>query len=141
MSKLFDDLFNDFFGRRKNIKKEDKEKPEPENNSIYSSSSNDINRLIDMLSSNETIDEKLGEPTNVEYYEEDGMFFERKTWKNVYGGEIIKTAISDQPFNETSKIKTKSLQELLLDAVNNEDYEEAARLRDEINKEKEPENQ
>ena len=147
MSNLFDDLFSQFFGK-KNNKKESEKKHNSENelNPNPNNKFNDIEKLIDLLSNSNGLDEsvfsqkmdqELGEPNSVEYYEEDGMYFERKTWKGVFGGDVIKTAISDHPF----KKENKTLDELLLEAIDSENYEEAARLRDEISKQKEIENQ
>lgn len=134
----FDDLFNKFFGRKREEKKEEK------NESFDDAKARNMKGLIDMLSKFEDVtnmagsnqfDEEMGEPDKIEYYEEDGMYFQKKTWK-VFGGEMVKVIASDEPINEESFEKTKSLQEQLEEAVANEDYEKAAFIRDEMAKEK-----
>lgn len=142
MDKSFDDLFNQFFGGKRNKKKNDGEKPLDFNKA----KDDNIKKLIEMISNMEEvtdshiagqIDDELGEPTHVEYYEEDGMYFEKKIWK-VFGGEMIKVIMSDEPFvkhvPENKEIES-SLQEQLDEAVKNEEYEIAAKLRDAIKKE------
>ena len=133
----FDDLFNKFFGRKREEKKED-------NESFDDAKARNIKGLIDMLSKFEDVsdlagsgqfDNEMGEPDKIEYYEEDGMYFQKKTWK-VFGGEMVKIIASDEPIQEEPAKKSKSLEELLTEAVENEDYEKAASIRDEIAKEK-----
>ncbi len=135
----FDELFNKFFGRKKGEKKQD-EKHE----SFDDAKSKNLKGLIDMLSKFEDVtniagsnefDEEMGEPDKIEYYEEDGMYFQKKTWK-VFGGEMVKVIASDEPIEEEPVKNTKSLEEQLEEAVANEDYEKAASIRDEIAKEK-----
>lgn len=138
----FDDLFNQFFGGERNKKKKDGEEPLDFNKA----KDENIKKLIEMISNMEEvtdshiagqIDDELGEPTRVEYYEEDGMYFEKKTWK-VFGGEMVKVIMSDEPFDkyvpENKEIQL-TLQEQLEEAVKNEEYEIAAKLRDAIKKE------
>ena len=51
--------------------------------------------------------------------------------------DIVKLEVSDSPFDETpTKKETKSLEELLQEALETENYEKAAEIRDEINKNK-----
>lgn len=134
----FDDLFNKFFGRKSEEKKEEK------NESFDEAKAKNLKGLIDMLSkfeeisdlgSSKVFDEEMGEPDKIEYYEENGMFFQKKTWK-VFGGEMVKIVASDEPIKNDSVKKSKSLEEQLEEAVANEDYEKAAFIRDEMAKEK-----
>jgi hypothetical protein len=135
----FDDLFNRFFGGKKNQKKNKKEEI-----SDFDEAKNDnIKKLIEMLDSMEEvtnsetakqIDDNLGEPDRVEYYEEKGMFFEKKVWR-VFGGEMVKVIISDEPFEVKKNEPTLTLKEQLDEAIKNEDYEIAANIRDAIKKE------
>jgi hypothetical protein len=141
MDKSFDDLFNQFFGGKRNKKNSD-DKPTDFNKA----KNENIKKMIDMISNMEEvtgshiagqIDDGLGEPNQVEYYEEDGMYFEKKTWK-VFGGEMVKVIMSDEPFNEYAEENKESqltLQEQLEDAVKNENYEMAAKLMGLIKKE------
>ena len=135
----FDDLFNRFFGGKRNQKKNKKEEI-----SDFDEAKNDnIKKLIEMLDSMEEvtnsetakqIDDNLGEPDRVEYYEEKGMFFEKKVWR-VFGGEMVKVIISDEPFEVKKNEPTLTLKEQLDEAIKNEDYEIAANIRDAIKKE------
>jgi hypothetical protein len=137
MDKSFDDLFNQFFGGKRNKKKTDGDPLD-----FHKAKDENIKKLIEMISNMEEItnpetagqiDEQLGEADRVEYYEEDGMYFEKKTWK-VFGGEMVKVLMSDEPFNKKEE-PTLTLQEQLDEAVKNENYEIAAKLRDAIKKE------
>lgn len=134
----FDDLFNQFFGGERNKKKNEGNEPLDFNKA----KDENIKKLIEMISNMEEItdmetagqiDEQLGEADRVEYYEEDGMYFEKKTWK-VVGGEMVKVLMSDEPFNKKEE-STLTLQEQLEQAVKNEEYEIAANIRDAIKKE------
>jgi hypothetical protein len=137
MDKSFDDLFNQFFGGKRNKKKTDGDPLD-----FHKAKDENIKKLIEMISNMEEItnpetagqiDEQLGEADRVEYYEEDGMYFEKKTWK-VFGGEMVKVLMSDEPFNKKEE-PTLTLKEQLDEAVKNENYEIAAKLRDAIKKE------
>lgn len=135
----FDDLFNKFFGGKKNKKEND----DNESSDFNKAKDDNIKKLIEMISNMEEvtdshiagqIDDELGEADRVEYYEEDGVFFEKKTWK-VFGGEMVKVIMSDEPFNTKKVEPTLTLQEQLEEAVKNEEYEIAANIRDAIKKE------
>ena len=134
----FDDLFNQFFGGERNKKNNEGKEPLDFNKA----KDENIKKLIEMISNMEEItdmetagqiDEQLGEADRVEYYEEDGMYFEKKTWK-VVGGEMVKVLMSDEPFGKKEET-TLTLQEKLELAVKNEEYEIAANIRDAIKKE------
>ena len=134
----FDDLFNQFFGGKRNKKNNEGKEPLDFNKA----KDENIKKLIEMISNMEEItdmetagqiDEQLGEADRVEYYEEDGMYFEKKTWK-VVGGEMVKVLMSDEPFVKKEE-PTLTLEEQLEEAVKNEEYENAANIRDLIKKE------
>jgi excinuclease UvrABC helicase subunit UvrB len=134
----FDDLFDQFFGGKRNKKEKNGDDPLD----FHKAKDENIKKLIEMISNMEEItnpetagqiDEQLGEADRVEYYEEDGMYFEKKTWK-VFGGEMVKVLMSDEPFNKKEE-PTLTLEEQLEEAVKNEEYEIAAKLRDAIKKE------
>jgi hypothetical protein len=141
MDKSFDDLFNEFFGDGKKKKKPTKNffgdlfKNKKEKNDDY------INNIIKMLSdfndvngksgdSMGELDSELGEPDEIIFYEKDGMYFEERIWQDEEK-KIIKTTISDEPFKMQNK---KTLEEQLEEAIENEEYELAADLRDKIKK-------
>jgi hypothetical protein len=129
----FDDLFNEFLGKNE------------ENDDFLT---NETKKIIDMIESfkninpdgtytgaeldklDDELDDKLGEPDNIEYSTDGEMYFEKRMWYKA-SGVIIKTLISDEPLE---KIPELSLQEQLQKALDVEDYELAAELRDKIKK-------
>lgn len=132
MDNNFDDLFNEFFKNN-----------ESENKNFDEAKTDNIKKLMDMLNdfghvsdynSPTELDAKLGEPDKVESFEEDGFQFEKRIWY-VPGGEIVCVAMLDIPLNE-KPTKVKTLDEQLEEAIENEDYEIAANIRDAIKKEK-----
>jgi len=136
MDKSFNDLFDDFFKRNK-IRPED---------DMNESIREEIIKMIDMLSKfnsieiNEEfegleseIDKELGNPDKVEFYSEGELYIEKRIWYTP-DGELVKLIVSDDP-SLLSKPK-KTLKEQLEEAVEAEDYERAASIRDEIKKSK-----
>ena len=130
MDNNFDDLFNEFFKNN-------------QNKNFDEAKNDNIKKLMDMLNdfghvsdynSPTDLDAKLGEPDRIERFEEDGFHFEKRIW-NVYGGEIVCVAMLDIPLTEKPTI-VKTLDEQLEEAIENEDYEIAANIRDAIKKEK-----
>jgi hypothetical protein len=93
-----------------------------------------IKTLMNMRESLKNDDEsELGEPKLVSRYEDGGYTFERTEWENEHG-TIVKIEMVGSPL-ETSGIKKElPLQKQLELAVTEERYEDAARIRDEINK-------
>ena len=76
------------------------------------------------------LDFKLGEPDEIKYFEDDGMYYEKRIWFMEHG-MIVKTIASDEPLEPQP-----SLEEQLATAIETEDYETAAKLRDQIKKDK-----
>lgn len=93
-----------------------------------------IKTLMNMRESLKNDDEsELGEPKLISRYEDGGYTFERTEWENEHG-TIVKIEMVGSPL-ETSGIKKElPLQKQLELAVTEERYEDAARIRDEINK-------
>ena len=127
----FDDLFDDFMNNEENNKKDGNENLF---NHLFDKWANlnplDKDLIIDGL--NET----LGEPDKLENYEENGVYFQKQTW-NTKHGQVIKTILSDVPFNKEKSKKREikiPLEVQLETAVKNEEYELAAKLRDRISK-------
>lgn len=139
--KNFDDLFNDFFKRKSSI------------TPIH----NEIKKIIDSLTnykkteldvnefgSEEAIANHLGvdlsNPTSTEEHVQDGMKFIKLTW-DTPNGRFVKIVVTDVIDENDSLISPesieKSLEEQLQDAVDNEDFELAIKLRDDINSQKE----
>lgn len=132
MAKTFDELFNEFF-KRNNIKPED---------NIDDLSKEKAKNFIDLLVNfkdtgnmdeeiENQIDETLGKPDKIEFYNDGDIFYEKRIWYTP-NGDLVKLIITDDPtFIQKPK---KSLKEKLDQAVLNEEFELAANLRDEMNK-------
>lgn len=132
----FDDLFNKFLGK------------DDENEDFLNS---ETKRIIDMIDSfkninpegtytgaeldklDDELDDKLGEPDDIEYSTDGEMYFEKRMWYKPLG-VIIKTLVSDEPLGPIKKKAEIPLQEQLEIAVESENYELAAELRDKIKK-------
>ena len=141
----FDDLFNSFFG-----KNEDENDDE---NNQDNELSDRAKKIIDMIDSFKNInsngrysgedlekldgelDNKLGNPDKVVHSKDGDMYIEKRMWFKDHG-VIIKTVISDEPFKDQEVEPELSLDEQLVNAVDEEDYELAATLRDQIKKAK-----
>lgn len=132
----FDDLFNKFFGKKKEeddfLNKEAKKiidmidsfkHIKPDGN--YTG--DELNKL------DEELDTQLGEPDDIEYSSDGEMYFEKRMWYKPLG-VIIKTLVSDEPFEAINLKPELPLNEQLDIAVNEENYELAAELRDKIKK-------
>lgn len=133
--KTFDDLFNEFF-KRNNIKPED---------NLGDAIRDEAKKMIDMLSNfsqfqniddledeiEKTID-SLGKPDKIEFFNEGEMFFERRTW-HTPKGDLVKLIVSDDPSLINTPKFEKPLEEQLKEAVENEEYEKAAAIRDKMN--------
>jgi hypothetical protein len=147
MDKSFDDLFNEFF---KNNSMEDR----------FARMREEAKRMIDLLTNfkdlgdinvNEDVekvmDGELGEPDEIEYFQDGDMYFERRVWHMPHG-DLVKLIASDDPemekkvkenMNQTkakrpTKVKPeKPLDVQLEEALAKEDYEKAAQIRDLMN--------
>jgi protein-arginine kinase activator protein McsA len=129
MSK-FDELFNDFMNDGTNNEGESSDIMSNLFKKLSNLNSFDKNGMI------EEINESLGEPDDFKNFEKNGVFYQKQIW-NTKHGQVIKTVISDVPFakEKTETKKTRiPLQFQLLDAVKEENYELAAKLRDRIAK-------
>jgi excinuclease UvrABC helicase subunit UvrB len=125
MLKKFDDLFNDFFNRKKT------------SNQVNEG----INRIISALQNfrqmgfeeniGNSIEKELGPPNEVEEIVKDGFLYKRHIW-NTEHGQFVKVTVqlADQNINDLKQEKT--LEEQLQDAVESENYELAIQLRDKI---------
>lgn len=120
---MFDDLFDKFFGRKP---KPEEPKSEPEK----ATPSNFVSKLLSSLKETDGFTTNFGAPTLVEYYEKDGVYFKRETWEIEGGGKMSHLIGSIYPFKTEPVVLTYD--EQLAIALENEDYEEAARLRDKI---------
>lgn len=129
----FDELFDMFFGNNKN----------ENNKSKIDDLINRLNNFKDITGEELNENSELGEPTSIEEYTKNGIIYEKKVWE-INGGKIVKIEIKevkmdtpiDIPINikPTSRFNKASLEDKLQYAIDNENYEEAARLRDEIAK-------
>ena len=141
MGKTFDDLFNEFFNRRRNN---------------TTSINDEIQKIVESLMSfqqvrvkthDESIEAELGEPDEIIEHNEMGMNFKKLVW-NTPQGRFVKIVVTDvEPFPPTPpepgkdpldpsainrKKHSKSLEQRLKEAVEVEDYELAIQIRDEI---------
>lgn len=138
MSKTFDELFNDF------LKKYKKKSQKP----IEPSSNFDAMKLINLLDKisildnvdediEKSLDISLGNPDKVEYYMEDDLYCEKRSW-NTPNGVLVKLTMSDTPLegsnstNINGSSKEIPIEKRLELAIKNEDYELAAQLHKEI---------
>jgi hypothetical protein len=136
MAKTFDELFNEFF-KKNNIK------PEQEINEDFKTEAiNLLNMLNGQMDSNsideedeKELDEQLGKPDSIEFYNEGNVFFEKRTWYTDKGN-IVKLIVTDEPNLPRQEEKPRNLQDELNKAVEAEEFEKAAIIRDLINKEK-----
>jgi len=132
MDKTFNELFDEFFKRDNNSPKI----------SLDDQIKDDVKKIIDILSQakgsssidesmEQQMDESLGKPDKIEFYNEGHMFYEKRTW-NTPNGKLVKLIVTDDPTLIEPPIPEKSLDEQLKEAVENEDFEKAAELRDKI---------
>ena len=132
----FDELFDDFFNKKnENNKDNKKRKPKTKNEEFgdeLSSLMNTLSNFRQITDADEKheIENDFGDPHKIEFFEEEGLFFKRSVWV-VEDGEVVKLEVSDQPF-QVEELKT--LEELLQDALDTENYELAAEIWDEMNK-------
>ena len=137
--KSFDDLFDEFFNKK----------------SVSNPLHDEIKKIIDSLANFKTPEKKesmnpfemdteekiakylgidMSSPTSVEEVIEDRMKFTKLTW-DTPRGKFVKVVVTDvvdgQGVVSTNK-SSKSLEEQLQEAVDNEDYELAIKLRDKI---------
>lgn len=125
MDKTFDELFSDFFNRNN-----------PKDDEIFKKIREEAKKIIESINnfddiSNKTeeeMEELLGKPDVIETYFDGFIYYERKVWHTKNGDIVVLTA-SQNPFEEQ---KEKSLEEQLQDAIDSEEYEKAAEIRDKI---------
>ena len=92
-----------------------------------------IEKMMNMRESLDTNNEsELGEPSSVSRFEKNGYTFEKTEWENEHG-KIVKVEMVDTPFETSGIEKEMPLEKQLELAVAEERYEDAAKIRDEIN--------
>lgn len=69
----------------------------------------------------------------VEELETESHSIKIETWKSINGGFVIKRTTSKSKLN-ISSLEVKELESILKNCIEREDYEQAAIIRDEINK-------
>lgn len=147
----FDDLFDAFFNRNNKDRKNKKDNQEKKDNDSNSHLNEAKSRMMDILKNitnlninddvEKQIDNDLGEPDSVQFYTENGLYFEKRIWITE-NGHLVKLLVSETPFENSSpksekkQVEPKTLQEQLEIAVKDEDYIKAAALRDLINPKK-----
>lgn len=137
MSKNFDDLFNEFFDQNNNFKENDSLGKFRDIKDKITDMVNQLKHFGENLNSDDDeISKELGKPDSVHYFSDEHLFFEKSVWKTPTG-DIIRIIGSDKPFkNSDNKENTKNLEKQLEEAINNEEYELAAQLRDKIKENK-----
>jgi len=136
MDKTFNELFDEFF-QKNNIKPEDK---------LSDSVKADAKKMIELLTENknvdnidekveEEIDTELGKPDKIEFFNKGNVFFERRIW-HTPNGDIVKLLVTDEPTLKVAPTPPKSLKQQLEEAVEAEQFEKAAAIRDEMTKQK-----
>jgi 16S rRNA G966 N2-methylase RsmD len=132
--KTFDDLFNEFINSKPSI------------NKPIDKTNNEISKINEMLNGFRAVNsfdeyDKLGKPFSIEYFREKELYCRKRMW-NTPDGTFVDMIFQDSPFEEdvkpklTKEEKLNKLNEDLEIAVNNENYMEAAKLRDLIKKQK-----
>ena len=126
----FDNLFNDFFSGRPKIG--------PMNEELKKLMET-LQSFKDVSSEEELegkIESELGEPDEIQEYDQDGLHYKKLIWNTPHGQffEVFISRVTDD-FEPVAreKVKPKSLQEQLEEAVEAEDYDKAIILRDQIN--------
>jgi len=136
MDKTFNELFDEFF-KKNNINPSDK---------IADSIKGDAKKMIDMLTRvknvdnideevEKQIDTELGKPDKIEFFNKGNVFFERRIW-HTQNGDIVKLLVTDEPTLKVAPAPEKSLKEQLDEAVEAEQFEKAAAIRDEMKRQK-----
>lgn len=122
----FDELFNEYFGDEDNNNKR---------NDAFEEKRKSITNLINRLNMGDSFsgvspeEANLGEPTSTRIVEKDGIRYEEATWERDFGAIYRLTAIEDLRVEKEEEL---SLEEKLEIAKKEENYEECARLRDQI---------
>jgi hypothetical protein len=140
MDKNFDDLFNEFFKR--NSPFGDFKTWMNDAESIFKMFGHALNDSFDE-SLEQEFEKNLGKPDEVRYFTQNGMYFEKSIW-HTKNGDMVKTVMSDDPSvfgdniefedeNVSTKKKEKPLELQLEEALEREDYERAAEIRDLLN--------
>jgi hypothetical protein len=140
MDKNFDDLFNEFFKR--NSPFGDFKTWMNDAESIFKMFGHALNDSFDE-SLEQELEKNLGKPDEVRYFTQNGMYFEKSIW-HTQNGDMVKTVMSDDPSvfgdniefedeNISTKKKEKPLELQLEEALEREDYERAAEIRDLLN--------
>lgn len=128
----FDRLYNEYFGGNEG------EKPK-------TPLSNELNKMIDLIErlnknsgytdGNSPEEKELGDPTSTRIIEQGGFKFVESTWQTKFGALIRIVPLEDDMIPDENDerwedLEDKTPEELLAIAVKEEDYEEAAKLRD-----------
>ncbi len=125
----FDELYERYFGKKNKFEENDEMKK--------------MKNLVDKLNfeditGEESSEDELGEPNECVTFEENGYTFEKCIW-NLEHGTVVKVQMISSPMDTgfINKPTKKTLDERLAIAIEEERYEDAAKLRDEINARKE----
>lgn len=138
MDKSFDELFNEFFNPRSSFDAFEKMREDAKKffDSVFKASG--ISTNDDKFQ--KEVEKALGEPDEIKHYTEGGLYFQKRIW-HTKEGAIIETLMSDDPsyFGDTAIFEKKvtkpekPLDLQLQEALEKEDYEKAAEIRDLMN--------
>lgn len=131
MSKINDDDFDALLNNDENENKKGKNEESDESDNKPPKAFRDFMKTLiqSMVNQDSNFENRYGDPHSVEYSKDGEFYTQRKTWI-INGGEVVEVTHSREPFDETPKL---TLEERLAEAIEHEDYELAASLRDELN--------
>ena len=137
MRKTFDELFNEFFNRKRNNLNTVQNELQKIIESLMNFKQIDVENLLE-----KSIEAELGEPNIIQEMEENGVILRKLIWNTPYGN-FVKIIVLDSEYDneikkQSPKIKQKSPEEQLKEAVESENYELAIELRDKIKNTKKP---
>jgi hypothetical protein len=133
MDKTFNELFEEFSNSNKKRK-----------NKLDDTAKENAKKLIEMLNfkdvdkldeqTEKEIDASLGNPDKIEHFTKEGLYFEKRIWYRP-NGDIVKILATNEPpviLADKVPVTQPNLKDQLTSALEIEDFETAARLRDEI---------
>tara|TARA_B110000211_G_C13773924_1_gene418760 strand:- start:119 stop:532 length:414 start_codon:yes stop_codon:yes gene_type:complete len=126
----FESLFEKYFGKSK---RSEIDSEELDNFAEMIEKLNEITDSFNLTDSGFDPDEdELGEPEDIIFFEENGFSFQKTTW-NAEGGKIVKVEMISSPIDRPKSVNYEKKLKLAIEAEN---YEEAAKLRDKISSDK-----
>lgn len=120
----FESLFEKYFGKSKRSEIDSEERDN------FAEMIEKLNEMTDSFNLSDSgfdpDEDELGEPEDIIFFEENGFSFQKTTW-NAEGGKIVKVEMISSPIDRPKSVNHEKKLKMVVD---NEDYEEAAKLRD-----------